>query len=282
MTAIGIDIGGTFTDVVMMRDDGSLATSKAPSTPGKLVEGLLAALADIAVQEGAELEALLSGVERIAHGTTAATNAFIERRGAKVALLTTRGFEDTLLMQRMMGMTAGLSRMELTDYSKRSVPQPLVPRSLIFGVRERVDYAGEVISPLVEDDVRSAAAQIREAGVEAVAVAYLWSFKHPEHEARTAAILREELPDCYLSVSTELVPRLGEYERTATTVVNACLGPLVQHYTDTLETRLGGSRLFFARFRRWCDDAFRGGAGASALATVRTVRRGHGGAFSGG
>ena len=244
MTAIGIDIGGTFTDVVMMRDDGSLATSKAPSTPGKLVEGLLAALADIAVQEGAELEALLSGVERIAHGTTAATNAFIERRGAKVALLTTRGFEDTLLMQRMMGMTAGLSRMELTDYSKRSVPQPLVPRSLIFGVRERVDYAGEVISPLVEDDVRSAAAQIREAGVEAVAVAYLWSFKHPEHEARTAAILREELPDCYLSVSTELVPRLGEYERTATTVVNACLGPLVQHYTDTLETRLGGSRLF--------------------------------------
>ena len=244
MTAIGIDIGGTFTDVVMMRDDGSLASSKAPSTPGKLVEGLLAALADIALQEGVEVESLLAGVERIAHGTTAATNAFIERRGAKVALLTTRGFEDTLIMQRMMGMTAGLSRIELTDYSKRSVPRPLVPRSLIFGVRERIDYAGEVISPLVEDDVRAAAAQIREAGVEAVAVAYLWSFKHPEHEARTAAILREELPDCYLSVSTELVPRLGEYERTATTVVNACLGPLVQRYTDTLETRLGNSRLF--------------------------------------
>ena len=162
-----------------------------------------------------------------------------------MALLTTRGFEDTLLMQRMMGMTAGLSRVWSSPIIPSAAsPSRWCPRSLIFGVRERVDYAGEVISPLVEDDVRSAAAQIREAGVEAVAVAYLWSFKHPEHEARTAAILREELPDCYLSVSTELVPRLGEYERTATTVVNACLGPLVQHYTDTLETRLGGSRLF--------------------------------------
>ena len=244
MTAVGIDIGGTFTDVVVMRDDGSLVNTKAPTTPGRLLEGLLAGLTDIASQEGLDLGTLLADLDRIAHGTTAATNAFIERRGARVALLTTRGFEDTMIMQRMQGMTAGLSPSELTDYSKRSVPEPLVPRARIFGIRERVDYAGEIIGPLVEDDVRAAAAQIREAGVEAVAVSYLWSFKNPAHEQRTAELIRRELPELYLSVSHELVPRLGEYERTATTVVNAYLGPLVQRYTDVLQERLGGGRLF--------------------------------------
>ena len=159
MTAVGIDIGGTFTDVVVMRDDGSLVNTKAPTTPGRLLEGLLAGLTDIASQAGLDLGTLLADLDRIAHGTTAATNAFIERRGARVALLTTRGFEDTMIMQRMQGMTAGLSPSELTDYSKRSVPEPLVPRARIFGIRERVDYAGEVIGPLVEDDVRAAAAQ---------------------------------------------------------------------------------------------------------------------------
>jgi N-methylhydantoinase A len=107
-----------------------------------------------------------------------------------------------------------------------------------------VDYAGEVIGPLVEDDVRSAVARIREADVEAVAVSYLWSFKNPEHERRTAEILRDELPELYISVSHELVPRLGEYERTATTVVNAYLGPMVQRYTDVLHDELGQSQLF--------------------------------------
>lgn len=244
MTTVGIDIGGTFTDVVVMRDDGSLNTTKAPSTPGHLIDGLLAALADAAEREGTDLETLLSTVERIAHGTTAATNAYIERRGADVALITTRGFEDTIIMQRMMGMTAGLSPSELTDYSKRRVPEPLVPRSLIFGVRERIDYRGDVIEPLAEDDIRAAARQICTAGIKAVAICYLWSFKNAAHENRTAEILREELDDVYLSISNELAPRLGEYERTATTVVNSYLGPLIQEYTDVLQNRLGKDRLF--------------------------------------
>ena len=244
MTAVGIDIGGTFTDVVIMRDDGSIGTAKSPSTPGRLLEGLLAALGLVAEKEGMTLEDLLADVERISHGTTAATNAFIERRGAKVALLTTRGFEDTMIMQRMMGMTAGLSASELTDYSNRSVPEPLVPRSLIFGIRERVDYRGEIISPLREEDVYAAARAIKEAGVEAVAISYLWSFKNTAHEKRSLDILRAELPGVYISSSSELVPLLGEYERTATTVVNAYLGPLVRNYTDVLEKRLGDNRLY--------------------------------------
>src|SRR5690606_18234124 len=125
-----------------------------------------------------------------AHGTTAATNAYIERRGARVGLLTTRGFEDTILMQRMLGMTAGLSSAELTDYSKRRVPEPLCPRVRIFGVRERVDYDGRVVGMLREDDVVAAAERLREAEVQAVAICFLWSFKNPEHEQRAAEIIR--------------------------------------------------------------------------------------------
>jgi N-methylhydantoinase A len=244
MAAVGIDIGGTFTDVVIMHDDGSIDTSKSPSTPGRLLEGLLAALTLVAEKEGTDLENLLENIDRISHGTTAATNAFIERRGAKVAILTTRGFEDTMIMQRMMGMTAGLSPSELTDYSNRRVPEPLVPRSLIFGIRERVDYRGDIISPLREQDIYDAIEKIKKAGVEALAISYLWSFKNIEHEKRTLEILKAELPDLYISTSHELVPLLGEYERTATTVVNAYLGPLVREYTDTLEKRLGAKRLY--------------------------------------
>lgn len=244
MASIGIDIGGTFTDVVLMRDDGSIRTTKSPSTPGRLLEGLMAGISAIAEEEGTDLDTLLEGIERIAHGTTAATNAYIERRGAKVALLTTRGFEDTMIMQRMMGMTAGLTASELTDYSKRSVPDPIVPRSLIFGIQERIDYRGEVIAPLHEQDIRDAAAQIRDAGVESVAISYLWSFKNTDHEKRTLEILQEELPGIYLSPSCEVAARLGEYERTATTVVNAYLGPLIRQYAEILEQRLGSRRLF--------------------------------------
>ena len=244
MSSIGIDIGGTFTDVVVMGDDGSVSTTKSPSTPGRLQEGLLAALAAAAEKEKIDLATLLGRIDRIAHGTTAATNAFIERRGARVALLTTRGFEDTMIMQRMMGMTAGLSPSELTDYSNRRVPDPIVPRSLIFGIRERVDYRGDVIAPLVEQDVYDAIGRIKEAGIEAVAVSYLWSFKNTGHETRTREILAEELPGVYLSLSHELVPRLGEYERTATTVINAYLGPLIRNYTGGLNRRLGNNRLF--------------------------------------
>ena len=244
MSSVGIDIGGTFTDIVVMGNDGSVSTTKSPSTPGRLLEGLLATLSAAAEKEQTDLATLLGRIDRIAHGTTVATNAFIERRGARVALLTTRGFEDTMIMQRMMGMTAGLSPSELTDYSNRRVPDPIVPRSLIFGIRERIDYRGEVIAPLAEQDVYDAVGSIKEAGIEAIAVSYLWSFKNTAHERRTMKILGEELPGLYLTASHELAPRLGEYERTATAVINAYLGPLVREYTDQLGRRLDKNRLF--------------------------------------
>ena len=240
---VGIDIGGTFTDTVVMDETGTVSTYKNPTTPGALLEGLLVNLTEAATERGVGLDEFLSDVQRVAHGTTAATNAYLEHRGARVALLTTHGFEDTLFMQRQLGMTAGLSSAELTDYGKRRVPEPLCLRRLVFGIRERVDSWGTAVGALREDDVRAACAQMRSAEVEGVAICFLWSFKNPEHERRAAEIVREELPGVYLSVSSELVPRLGEYERTATTVANAYLGPLIARYMESLEERLGDTNL---------------------------------------
>ncbi|MBS1879640.1 MAG: hydantoinase/oxoprolinase family protein [Actinobacteria bacterium] len=237
----GVDIGGTFTDTVVMDDDGAIAVYKSLTTPGNLLAGLLDNLRAAAADRDCSLEEFLDGLVRIAHGTTAATNAYIERRAAKVALITTRGFEDVIFMQRMLGMTAGLSTAELTDYSLRSVPEPICDRSLVFGVRERVDYEGEEVGRLREEDVAAAIESIREQGVEAVAISLLWSFKNPDHERRIAELLRRELPGVYVSVSSELVPRLGEYERTATTLINAYLGPIVAEYTRTLTRELPGA-----------------------------------------
>lgn len=240
-SVVGIDIGGTFTDTVLVDEHGSVSAYKTPTTPGRLLEGLLSNLHEAAGEAG--LQALLARVERVAHGTTAATNAYLERRGATTALLTTLGFEDTIFMQRQLGMTAGLSTDELTDYSRRRVPEPLVARRRVFGIRERVDYAGEEIGPLQEADVYAAAEALRDSDVEAVAICFLWSFKDPAHERRAAEIVRAELPGIYVSVSSELVPRLGEYERTATTLVNAYLGPIISRYTDALQAELGDSNL---------------------------------------
>ncbi len=240
---VGIDVGGTFTDTVVMDESGTVASYKSPTTPDALLDGLLANLTEAGRERGLELEATLAAVDRIAHGTTAATNAYLERRGAKVALVTTRGFEDVIFMQRQLGMTAGLSPADLTDYAKRRAPDPLCPRRLVFGIRERVDYSGTAVGRLREDDVRLACAAMRDEAVEAVAICFLWSFKNPAHERRAAEIVREELPGAYLSVSSELVPRIGEYERTATTLVNAYLGPRIAGYMDALDERLGARNL---------------------------------------
>jgi N-methylhydantoinase A/oxoprolinase/acetone carboxylase beta subunit len=229
---LGIDIGGTFTDSVVMDETGAIATYKSPTTPPALVDGFLENVRLAAELEGLDARAFLERVERIAHGTTAATNAYLERRGAKVALITTRGFEDVVFAQRMMGMTASLTPSELTDYSRRRPPEPLAPPHLVFGVRERVHYRGEAIGPLREEGVHAAADRLAEEEVEAVAVAFLWSFKNPAHEQRAAEILAERLPGVYLSLSSRVAPRLGDYERTATTLVNAYLGPVVARGHD--------------------------------------------------
>ena len=153
------------------------------------------------------------------------------------------------------------------------MPEPLCPRRLVFGIRERVDWSGAEIGRLREDDVRAACARrCARTASRRSPICFLWSFKNPEHERRAAEIVREELPGVYLSVSSELVPRLGEYERTATTLVNAYLGPLIAGYTATLEERLGGANLLLLDSSGSVMTPARGRAGAGPAAALRSVR----------
>jgi N-methylhydantoinase A len=236
---IGVDTGGTFTDIVVMDADGDVFATKAPTTPDSLDVGVFDALALVAEHRGETVQELLAKVVTFGHGTTQATNALIERRGRPTALVTTRGFGDTLIIQRLMGFTAGVPVERLGDFSARSYPDPIVPRDLIAEVPERVDHAGRVVVPLDEETVRVEVQRLVDAGITSFAVCLLWSFRNPAHEQRVGAIIREIAGEAaYVSLSSEVNPVLGEYERTATTVLNSYLGPVVERYLESLETRL--------------------------------------------
>jgi N-methylhydantoinase A len=236
---VGVDIGGTFTDLVVMDEDGNVTTTKAATTPHALDEGVLAALQLVAESRNAPLEAFLAEVASFGYGTTQATNALIERKGAKTGLITTRGFGDTIFLQRLLGMTAGMSSEELGWYSRRAYPEPIVPRRWVREIAERVDQAGNVLLALDEDGVRAALRDLLAEGVEALAVSFLWSFRNADHERRVAEIARELAGDeLFVSLSADICPVLGEYERTATTVLNSYLGPAVARYLEQIERRL--------------------------------------------
>ena len=235
---LGVDIGGTFTDLVMMEGDGRISTAKALTTPGELEVGVLDAIALAAAAKGLTVDQLLARVRVFGHGTTQATNALIERKGARTGLIATRGFGDTIGLQRLLGFTAGLSVDQLGWYSKRRYPDPIVPRGLRREVPERVDYAGRVLLPLDEEAARRAVEELSEAGVETFAVALLWSFRNPAHEQRIGEIIRELRPDAYVSLSCEVSPIIGEYERTATTALNSYLALKVVSYLERVEAVL--------------------------------------------
>jgi N-methylhydantoinase A len=227
---VGVDIGGTFTDLVAIDyDTGATVVAKEASVPGDFVRGVSAALDRAELNELAQLR----------HATTVGTNAIIERRGARTALITTAGFRDVLLAGRA-------NKPDLYD-SDWDPPAPLVARSLIFGVRERLDYSGEVVVPLDTGDVEAVARRLRELGVEAVAICFLNSFMNGAHEARAKEIVVAELPGAFVCTSHEVLPEIREFERTSTTVANAYLGPSMSSYLARLASSLGerpaGSRL---------------------------------------
>lgn len=235
---LGVDIGGTFADLVMLDENGDLVTTKALSTPGELEVGVFNAVEDAARQRGMTGEELLARVVAFGHGTTQATNAVIERDGARTGLVTTRGFGDTLAIQRLMGFTAGVPTDRLGWYSRRRYPQPIVPRHLVREVRERVDHAGRVLVALDEAEVCEAVRSLVAEGVQTFAVSFLWAFKNAEHERIAAQIIRDEAPGAYVSLSSEIAPVLGEYERTATAALNSYLAPKVVGYLDGIEQML--------------------------------------------
>ena len=224
---VGVDIGGTFTDVVLLGADGSIRTTKVLSTPADYAEGVIAGVRRL--QRDAEVSpADISGV---VHATTVASNAVLERRGATVALVTTEGFRDVLEMRRL--------RIPVLYDLQYEKPEPLVPRALRFEVRERLGPRGEVWAALDESTVRDVAARLSEQRVEAVAIALLHSYADDAHERRVEEILRESLPDdVFVTRSADILPEVREYERTSTAVVNAYLGPAVGRYIDSLTNRL--------------------------------------------
>ena len=216
MTRLGVDVGGTFTDLVAL-SNGTLITAKVPSTPQDQSEGVMNAV------ETSEVEA--AAVSALAQGMTVATNALLERRGARTALVTTEGFRDVLEIARQ-------NRPSLYDLAADR-PPPLVPRELRFTVAERVGPEGE-ISPLDDESLQDAVSGIRGSEVEAIAVCLLFAFMHPEHERRVGEALREALPDVHVSLSSEVLPEFREYERFSTTAADAYLAPKLAAYLANL------------------------------------------------
>jgi N-methylhydantoinase A len=226
ITRIAADIGGTFTDLAVLTADGRLATRKLPSTPANYADAVIAGVTRLL----GDLDSPLAALEEVLHGCTVATNAILEHKGARTALLTTRGFRDVLELRRIRVP-------ELYDplYEK---PPPLVPRQLRFEVTERIGPDGGVVTPLDEDDVAHAILRIREHAIEAVAVCFLHSYANPAHERRTGELLRDALPDRFVSLSIDVLPQKREYERTSTTVINAYVGPPVRRYMRSMLEQL--------------------------------------------
>ena len=213
---LGVDVGGTFTDLVSL-SEGNLVTAKVPSTPRDQSEGVMNAIG------AAEVEA--ASVGALAHGMTVATNALLERRGARMALVTTQGFRDVLEIARQ-------NRPSLYDLAMDR-PPPLVPRELRFTVRERMGPNGEV-EPLDEESLHETVRALKETDVQAVAVCLLFAFAHPEHERRVGEALRGAMPGVHVSLSSEVLPEFREYERFSTTAADAYLGPRLAAYLKNL------------------------------------------------
>jgi N-methylhydantoinase A len=244
MYTVAVDIGGTFTDVVVINDDdGRTYSGKALTTPADLQQGVFDGLADAAGEVGVEVSVLLGKTRRMVHATTQSTNAVFAYAGARTAVLTTRGFGDTLMIMRATGRVAGLSVFERHHYRNTQKPRLLVDERDIFEVDERMDSHGKVVVPLDEDGVRSIAQGLRERDYQAVAVAFLFSHQNAAHEQRVRDILREELPGVYLSLSAEVAPVIGEYERSATALFNAYVGPVIEQYLQRLESALAAAGL---------------------------------------
>jgi len=227
---IGVDIGGTFTDIVALDGEGRLALAKVPSTPKDLLDGIGAAVGKVLALAGAPP----GDVERFIHGTTVATNAVLEQKGAVTAVLTTEGFEDVLEMGRQKR-----SRMYDLEMDPET-PSFLAPGRRRVGIRERLDARGATLVPLDEGQVRAAVQTLRSQGVQAIAVCYLFSFVNPAHEQRTRELCAEIAPEISVSLSSEVDPTFREYERLCVTAFDAYLGPVVKRYLAGLADTLRG------------------------------------------
>lgn len=233
---IGIDVGGTFTDYLLLRPDGSTHVHKVLSSPADPSEAVLRGLGDLAAVAGESLAGFLGRVEIIVHGTTVTTNAVLTGHTARTGLLATQGFRDALEMRRGV-------REAFYD-NKALAPPPLVPRRLRLPVRGRIDHGGREIEALNVEDVERAIAELQAREVEAVAICFMHAYANPAHEEEAARRVARRMPGVYLSVSHRVLPQVRFYERTSTTVLNAVVGPVLKRYMENLRRRLseGGFR----------------------------------------
>ncbi|HZA25594.1 MAG TPA: hydantoinase/oxoprolinase family protein, partial [Dehalococcoidia bacterium] len=218
-TVVGIDVGGTFTDIAVLKD-GHLIVHKLPSTPDDPSRGITQGISEVGAQDA-----------DFVHGSTVATNALLEGKGGRTALVTTLGFEDVLEIGRQ-------NRSELYNLNLDR-PQPLAPWELRFGLPERVDYTGAILEDLTLEALETLTFLLAEARVDGVAVSFLFSFLNPVHEEMVLEALRK-LPDPpFISLSSRVLPEFREYERTSTVVVNSYVGPVMERYLGKLEKSLG-------------------------------------------
>lgn len=230
MYTIGIDVGGTYTDLVATDQTGRTVFAKSPSTPTDQSVGVMTGLEELARRLGVTCAAMLAATDRLVHGTTVATNALLERKGAKVALLTTEGHRDVVEMRE------GLKP---DRYDLRTPPpEPLVPRDRRFGVRERLKADGSAVVQLDAAGLDAAIAAVKRSGANSVAVCFLHAYLNPVHELAAVEGLARELPDVTVSRSSDVLPQIKEYERVSTTIVNAYVAPTVRRYLTNLEQRL--------------------------------------------
>src|SRR6202012_2335868 len=262
---IGIDIGGTFTDAFAADESGRVAAAKTPSTPPDFSRGFLAVLDELAVTLGTGTRELLAGTRYIVHGTTSTLNALVTGDVATVGFITTRGHADSIAIMNLEGRYAGLGADDIQDMVRTNKPAPLVPPRLVREIDERVDHKGAVVVPLDEDGGRQAGRGLVGSGVQAIAVSLLWSFRNPVHEQRVGQIIAQEAPGMYAALSSDVSPRIREYARSATTIMNTQGGPRLR------ELGFGGSLLVMQGSGGCVDSA---DAPSRAITTTGSVLTG--------
>ena len=241
---IGTDIGGTFTDCVVLDEKGSVSISKVPSTPPNFATGLFDSLLSAADNRGISIDDLMGQSRLFIHGCTVATNTLINHSGAKVGMITTLGVEDTMEMMRASALVQGLPAEDWFRKGRNTRPFSVIPRDLVVGVTERIDYKGAELVALSVDDVQAAADYLfNEKGCEVLSIAFLWSFINPSHELEAKKIVSEKYPEICIDCSHEIVGLIGEYERFSTTVLNSYLRPEVENYISDLEKRLSETEI---------------------------------------
>lgn len=234
---IGTDIGGTFTDIWVSASEGPTQVFKTPTT-ADVLGGVIRGLEIAADAYGMTFDEFCSQISRFGHGTTVSLNALLTGNTGKTAVLTTQGFSDTLEIGRVRRQSLGLNEIERLDYYLRNQYPPMIPRHLVMEIEERIDVDGKIITPLNESQAIKILEELKKENIEAIAICTLWSIKNPVHEQRLRKLVKEIIPDVFVSVSHEVSPAMGEFARMSTTAANASLGPVAGQYLTRLETTL--------------------------------------------